>query len=406
VVRRAVVRSGLARPVGVRAVLAVREFRWLWAAGAQSLLGDQLARVALSVLVYSRTGSGWWTSATYALTYLPAAIGGVLFAGLADRYPRRRVMVACDVARCGLLAGMVVPGVPLPVVAILLVAATGVGAVFKAAEPALIADLFSGEPYAAAVGLRATTFQVSQLVGFAVGGIAVAGLGARAALAVDSASFAVSACLLMIGLRARAIGSLRGRRDLLGGLRLVTASPRLRLLVALAALAGIWVIPEGLAAPYAAAVHGGPAAVGVLLAANPAGNVLGIWLFLRLPRVRRDGLMGPLAVGCGLPLLVCAARPGLIVTAALWLVAGTCSAYQVQVTTEFAAEAPVDRRAAAMGVLSTSLLVTQGLGLLLGGVLSSAWSPAISIAITGATGSLLATALLQRRRQLIPKNQN
>jgi hypothetical protein len=115
--------------------------------------------------------------------------------------------------------------------------------VFKAAEPALIADLFSGEPYAAAVGLRATTFQVGQLVGFAVGGVAVAGLGARTALAVDSASFAVSACLLMIGLRARAIGSRRERRDLLGGLRVVTASPRLRLLVALAALAGIWVVP-------------------------------------------------------------------------------------------------------------------------------------------------------------------
>jgi predicted MFS family arabinose efflux permease len=117
------------------------------------------------------------------LTYLPAAIGGVLFAGLADRYPRRRVMVACDVARCGLLAAMAVPGVPLPVVAILLVAATGVGAVFKAAEPVLIADLISGEPYAAAVGLRATTFQVGQLVGFAVGG---SRCGARCARSVSS----------------------------------------------------------------------------------------------------------------------------------------------------------------------------------------------------------------------------
>jgi len=390
----------------VRAVLAVREFRWLWAAGAQSLLGDQLARVALSVLVYSRTGSGWWTSATYALTYLPAAIGGVLFAGLADRYPRRRVMVACDVARCGLLAAMAVPSVPLPVVAILLVAATGVGAVFKAAEPALIADLFSGEPYAAAVGLRATTFQVSQLVGFAVGGVAVAGLGARPALAVDSASFGVSACLLMIGLRARAIGSVRGRRDLLGGLRLVAAAPRLRLLVAFAALAGTWVIPEGLAAPYAAAVHGGPAAVGVLLAANPAGNVLGIWLLLRAPQPARVATMSPLAVGCGIPLIACAIRPGLIVTAVLWLVAGMCSAYQVQVTTEFVTGVPVGQRAAAMGVMSTSLLVAQGLGLLLGGVLASAWSVAPAVATAGATGSVLAIVLTRSWRGLPAKSQN
>ena len=112
-----------------------------------------------------------------------------------------------------------------------------------------------------------------------------------------------------------------------------------------------------------------------------------------------------MAVGCGLPLLACGERPGLIPTAALWLIAGMCSAYQVQVTTEFAAEVPVDQRAAAMGVLSTSLLVTQGLGLLLGGVLTSAWSPAIAIAIAGATGSVFAAALLQLRRQLIPESQ-
>ncbi len=59
---------------GFAAVLRGREFRLLWLADAQSLLGDQLARVALSVLVYDRTGSGLVTAVVYALTYLPGPV--------------------------------------------------------------------------------------------------------------------------------------------------------------------------------------------------------------------------------------------------------------------------------------------------------------------------------------------
>ena len=53
-------------------VIAVREFRALWGAQGLSLLGDQLAQVALAVLVYDRTHSALATAAVYALTYLPS----------------------------------------------------------------------------------------------------------------------------------------------------------------------------------------------------------------------------------------------------------------------------------------------------------------------------------------------
>lgn len=67
-----------------REVLGIAEFRALWLAELQSIAGDQLARVALTVLVFSRTNSAAWTGLTYALTYLPDLIGGPLLAGLAD----------------------------------------------------------------------------------------------------------------------------------------------------------------------------------------------------------------------------------------------------------------------------------------------------------------------------------
>ena len=94
-------------------VFAEPEFRALWLAQLLSVAGDQLARVALTVLVFQHTHSALWTAVTYSVTFLPWLIGGLALAGLADRLPRRDVMVACDVTRAVLVAAMMAPGIPL-----------------------------------------------------------------------------------------------------------------------------------------------------------------------------------------------------------------------------------------------------------------------------------------------------
>jgi MFS family permease len=109
---------------GFAAVLRGREFRLLWLANAQSLLGDQLAPMALSVLVYDRTGSGLVTAAVYALTFLPALFGSVLLGPLADRLPRLALLVGGDVIRAVLLAVMALPPLPVAVLAGLLATST------------------------------------------------------------------------------------------------------------------------------------------------------------------------------------------------------------------------------------------------------------------------------------------
>src|ERR1043165_5439747 len=96
-----------------RDALAVRDVRALVAAGGVSAVGDQCARVAITVLVYQRTASAGWAAAAYAVTFVPDLVGGPLLAGLADRFPRRRVAVVADLLRAALVAVMAVPGVPL-----------------------------------------------------------------------------------------------------------------------------------------------------------------------------------------------------------------------------------------------------------------------------------------------------
>ena len=70
-------------------MFAVGEFRYLWLAQVLSVLGDQLARVAMTVLVYDQTRSAFWAALTYAVTLVPWLLGGLALSGLADRLPRR-----------------------------------------------------------------------------------------------------------------------------------------------------------------------------------------------------------------------------------------------------------------------------------------------------------------------------
>lgn len=380
-----------------RDVLQLREFRWLWLADIQSLLGDQLARVALSVLVFDRTRSGLLTAGVYALTYLPA-LAGIVLGVLADRLPRRALLVGGDLVRAVLLAAMAIRAVPLGVVAALLVLVVAVGAPWKAAESALVADIVTGQGYALGAGLRVATVQAAQLIGFGVGGVVVASVGARAALAVDAATFALSALVIRLAVRRRPAARPGGPQAPSAGwnegLLVITRSGYLRALVGLAWLAGMFVVPEGLAAPYAAALHGGASTVGLLLASAPAGVLIGSLLFVRLlDDASRSRCVVPMAVGAGVPLVVCGFSPGLPLTMLLWGASGACMAYQVQVITEFVAAVPDRVRGQAIAVASSGLLAAQGFGLLLGGAIAQAWSAPAAIAVAGAAGSLLALGL-------------
>src|ERR1700745_4323485 len=79
-----------------RQVLAGREFRVIFAADVVSMLGTVVAAVALTVLVYQRTGSPALAASVMALAFLPYLFGGVLAGEAADRLPARRALVACD----------------------------------------------------------------------------------------------------------------------------------------------------------------------------------------------------------------------------------------------------------------------------------------------------------------------
>ncbi|MGI8760459.1 MAG: MFS transporter [Jatrophihabitantaceae bacterium] len=395
--------------VGFSGVLRIREFGLLWVADAQSLLGDQLARVALSVLVYDRTGSGLATASVYALSFLPALLGSLLLGPLADRLPRRALLVGGDLIRAALLAVMALPHVPVPALAALLVAAVLVGAPWKAAESALVVDILAREDYVVGAGLRTATAQAMQLLGFALGGIAVAAVGVRPALALDAATFLVSALVIRIGVQARPPARRRDHGSVApqrrhNGAATVLRDPRLRQLILLSWLLGILVVPEGLAAPYAHLIGGGARTVGVLLAALPAGVLVGSVVYSRwLSPASRAALVGPLAVVAGIPLVACASTPGLLVTLPCWALSGACTAYQIQVVTEFVQTISPEIRGQGISLASGGLLAAQGLGLVAGGAVAQFSSPGAAIAAAGAVATVLGAGLALARRRAHPQ---
>ena len=153
------------------------EFRALWMAQLLSVVGDQLARVALTVLVYDRTRSALLAAITFVASIVPTFIGGVTLAWLADKYPRRTVMIASDIARGVLVVIMAIPGVPLSVSVVLLFVVTLAGAPFLAARAAIYPDVLTGDRYVMGTAVSLTTFQFAQVIGFAAGGVVVGFFG-------------------------------------------------------------------------------------------------------------------------------------------------------------------------------------------------------------------------------------
>ncbi|WP_291413263.1 MFS transporter [Actinophytocola sp.] len=388
------------RPIGYRGIFRNTEFRALFAAQTISIIGDQFARVALSVLVFDRTGSPAWTALTYGLTFLPDLVGGPLLSGLADRHPRRGLMVGADLTRAGLVGLMAVPGMPIWLLCVILVAVQLISAPANAARGALLPAVLGEDDYPAGQAALQSVTQAAQVIGFAGGGALVATIGTGGVLLADAGTFAASALLVwgLVLARPSAGDTDPERRawwpDFVAGSRLVWTDRRLRALVLFACLGGFYIVGEALAAPYAEALGNGAVAVGFMFAGYAAGAAVGMLVLARLPKPVRLRLLPPLAVASCVPLVLCFTDPGLVFVVALFVASGVGSAYQVIASTTFVLAVPDTRRGQAFGLAVTAIKVSQGLGVTLAGLAAEGIAPHQVVGTAGVLGVLAAVAVV------------
>ncbi|NEA31290.1 MFS transporter [Streptomyces sp. SID13031] len=384
------------RPI-VREVMSIAEFRALWLAHAQSRLGDQIGRVAISILVFERTSSAALTALVYATSLLPPLISAPLLTGLADRFPRRTLMVVTEVCRAALMAVMAIPGLPLVVTAGLLAIVVSAQPLYSACRNSILPSVLAGERYVVGVGLTSATDSLVQIVGFAGGGLLIGLTGPNAALGLNALTFLISAGLVQsrVGIHRPDIAMPRSlSRSLAEGVRLIWGDRRLRCLLGLLYLYGLYVAPEGLAASFAAGEHAGRHAIGILMAADPIGAMIGSWLVIRvIPAEWRHRMLMPLAAASGIPLVMSALFPSVLGAVILWTLVGVVSSYTLIVHTMFVRMVPDGQRGQVIGLASAGLQGAQGLGILFAGILADLTTPATAVGIVGAVGTLLAIVI-------------
>jgi MFS family permease len=380
------------------------EFGWLLVGEGASVLGDQLAKVAVAVLVFGRTGSAALAAVTYALTLLPDLIAGPLLSPIADRYPRRAVMIVCSTIQAGLAGIMAIPGVPLEVVAVAVIGITAGQAPFKAAQSAVLPALLSSGRVDSAQARLGVLREGGQLVGLAGAGAIVGTVGPTWAILADALSFLVVAVTLRVGVLARPAAATEAHRAAprRAAAALIRRDPRLRTMTWLRLLSALTILPDAIVVPLAGQLGLRTWVIGPLLAADCLGFVIGAWWMERLSPDDRAAAMVPLALlslGALAPFLLLATHwfapwPAGVVASLLLVFSGAGATFLPLTTARISKLAPDHIRGGVVGLERTVLRAGQGLGAILAGVFAQ-WvgSAALAIGIgglVGVAGTLLA----------------
>jgi MFS family permease len=386
-------------------VWANPEARGLLVAQATSELGDQVARVALALLILQQTDNLVLSALSLAVSYIPGIFGSAILGSLADRFPRRQVMLVCDLSRfalIGLLAGGALLGASVWLLFGLLLVTEFVSVPFGAARGALYPDVLP-EPaaFVTAQGLSRTVHLSAQVLGSVFGGLLVGLINPPFALAIDAATFLVSYLVIRSSVHPRPAADVPGTSarllvaDLRVGAAELFADPVRRWLVLLAWGSTLFIIaPEAVALAYRPGLP--PAVGGVLLAAVPAGSALGVSLMPRVPVRDQVRVLLPLAALSCLPLFATAIDPAPWVTALLWFVAGFLQAYMLTVMSVVTLLTAREHRGRVIGVASAGLAASTAISFALAGWLGgfSGLGPARAVSLAGAAG-LVMIALLR-----------
>src|SRR4051794_24975083 len=155
-----------------------------------------MATIALTADLTARTGSPWWVSLLFVVTFLPSVVVGLAAGPLIDRLSRKRLIVNADLVR--LLVFVALPLVHSPIAIVFLATINGIGNSFF--RPAVLAGVPNLVPEAElpnGTSLLQATDWVATAIGPVLGGAVAALAGLHTVYWINAATFAYSAVLIM-----------------------------------------------------------------------------------------------------------------------------------------------------------------------------------------------------------------
>ena len=300
-----------------------RAFRLLWFAQIASLFGDWFNVIASSTLLAQLTGAGAALGALFAIRMLGSFLASPLAGVLADRYNRKRILIATDLLRAAAVLGLLLVREPHHVWLLFVLTAlqVGISGVFFPVRVAILPEVASRRLLGPANALSSATWAAMLAIGAAAGGVFAGVFGIAAAFILDAATYLLSALLLVrmpytavnkrsadtppasLGASVRAgIAEYAESLRYLGkhGRVLVVALQKGFLSIFFAAFQVASVAIAGTVFPIGA---GGGTSVGLLFAAGGVGSALGPLVIQPLLGARQQSLRWAMLAGF---LLMCA----------------------------------------------------------------------------------------------------
>ncbi|GAA0449773.1 MFS transporter [Streptomyces sp. NPDC046215] len=318
--------TALTRPKGgTFSSLRVRNYRLFATGQVVSNTGTWMQRIAQDWLVLSITGSSAAVGITTALQFLPMLLLGLYGGVIADRYPKRRLLLFTQAAMAvtGLaLAALTLSGhVQVWHVYLIAFALGLVTVVDNPVRQAFVAEMVGPDDLRNAVSLNSANFQSARLVGPAVAGVLITAVGSGWAFLLNGLSFAAPIAALLLMRTAelhKAERAPRGKGQLREGLRYVAGRPDLFWPIVLVGFIGTFGFnfPIWLTAFVNDVFHAGAGTYGLLNTLMAAGSLVGALLAARRGTSRLRVLVGA-AVAFGLLEITAALSPQFWVFAAL-----------------------------------------------------------------------------------------
>jgi MFS family permease len=374
-------------------------FRRLWLARTLSNVGDGVAFVALVLLVHNRDRTGLAVGSLLLVQAIPRFLGPI--AGtIADRVEQRGLMILCDFVNAALFGAIAIWTPSLPFLLVLAGASSCVDTLFSPAGRSALPALVERDDLLQANAWLGTSFNLQLALGPMIGGAIVLALGPSGALAVNTASFLVSAVILSRLPPLRSAGE-EQRGGFLStskeGLLFAWRTPVVRAVVLALFFAVAFAAMDNVALVFLVrdTLGGGPLAFGLLSAAYGVGMVVAsAGLSLRALRISAGAIFVLGWFFSGVGILLAGLAPLLVVVGIGQVVAGWGNgAENIGVETLIQRMVPRPLLGRTFGVASTAAFGGSTLAYAVSGFLLDLTSPR-TVFVIGGSGVLAVTCVL------------
>jgi MFS family permease len=369
----------------------VPEFTPLFAAGSMQVAATTVTGLALGTLVYAATGSPLLSALSMFGASFAQLIGAVALLSAADRLPPRTALTGIALAFALGTVVLAVPGLPLWAVFAVILGQGLVGSVGGGVRYGLLSEILPAGGYLLGRSVLNMSTGVMQVCGFAAGGVLVTGLSPRGTLLAGAVLYAGAAAAARFGLRPRpprAAGRPSVAATWQANARLLSRPSRRYVYAAMWVPNGLIVGCESLFVPYA------PRHAGLLFAFAACGMLIGDTLTGRFVPARwRERLGAPLRLLLAAPYLIFAVHPSLPLGVAAVTLASVGYSATLLLQERLTALTPADMHGQALGLQSSGMLATQGVGAALAGAAAQYTSPATAMALTAAASVAVTLAL-------------